>query len=161
MCKPPAPRTLAPHTVKSNFLSVTRQRRSKAWSVRCLEGSGHTICLRISTLKLSLSFAVSIVALMSCSPLGYANDWPQWRGPDRNGIAENEPPLISSWPEGGKRCRIPNSRSNGIRHRFCPPDTFGRPQIHGTVAYLAPQKDECPAFAPHVRPSSLRCERRH
>ena len=29
-----------------------------------------------------------------------ANDWPQWRGPDRNGIT-NEQGLLSQWQEGG------------------------------------------------------------
>jgi outer membrane protein assembly factor BamB len=31
-----------------------------------------------------------------------ADDWPQWRGPDRNGIS-NEQGLLSQWPEGGPK----------------------------------------------------------
>lgn len=30
-----------------------------------------------------------------------AADWPQWRGPDRNGVAPQCPPLADSWPKNG------------------------------------------------------------
>ncbi len=30
-----------------------------------------------------------------------ASDWPQWRGPDRNGILKESPPLPDRWPEKG------------------------------------------------------------
>jgi outer membrane protein assembly factor BamB len=30
-------------------------------------------------------------------------DWPQWRGPDRSGVAPQSPPLIDQWPEEGPR----------------------------------------------------------
>jgi hypothetical protein len=30
--------------------------------------------------------------------------WPQWRGPERNGVAESSPTLAPSWPEGGPPC---------------------------------------------------------
>jgi hypothetical protein len=52
-------------------------------------------------LKLSHCCTLLIVVLLSSLQRGYANDWPQWRGPDRDGIAHDEPPLISSWPEDG------------------------------------------------------------
>lgn len=32
---------------------------------------------------------------------GYASDWPQWRGPNRDGIAQDSPTLADSWPSGG------------------------------------------------------------
>jgi hypothetical protein len=36
------------------------------------------------------------------SPKGYdAADWPQWRGPDRNGIAPASPKLLERWPTNG------------------------------------------------------------
>ena len=28
-------------------------------------------------------------------------DWPQWRGPNRNGVADDGPPLARAWPAGG------------------------------------------------------------
>jgi outer membrane protein assembly factor BamB len=30
-------------------------------------------------------------------------DWPQWRGPDRNGVARESPPLADQWPAAGPR----------------------------------------------------------
>ena len=30
-----------------------------------------------------------------------AGEWPQWRGPGRDGVAAGEPALVSSWPEAG------------------------------------------------------------
>ena len=30
-------------------------------------------------------------------------DWPQWRGPNRTGVAPQSPPLIDQWPEEGPR----------------------------------------------------------
>ncbi|MCW8133092.1 MAG: PQQ-like beta-propeller repeat protein [Planctomycetota bacterium] len=31
------------------------------------------------------------------------SDWPQWRGPDRNGVAPNSPPLLDAFPEKGPK----------------------------------------------------------
>jgi outer membrane protein assembly factor BamB len=30
-------------------------------------------------------------------------EWGQWRGPNRNGVAPNSPPLVSSWPKAGPK----------------------------------------------------------
>jgi len=30
-------------------------------------------------------------------------DWPQWRGPDRTGVAQHSPPLASAWPDRGPK----------------------------------------------------------
>ena len=30
-------------------------------------------------------------------------DWPQWRGPDRNGISTSEMKLTNTWPETGPK----------------------------------------------------------
>ncbi len=35
-----------------------------------------------------------------CGPAAGADDWPQWRGPERDGISR-ETGLLQSWPEGG------------------------------------------------------------
>lgn len=32
-----------------------------------------------------------------------AGDWPEWRGPDRNGIAPDSPPLAETWPANGPK----------------------------------------------------------
>ena len=32
----------------------------------------------------------------------FSNDWPQWRGPNRNGISE-ETALLKEWPKGGPK----------------------------------------------------------
>jgi len=32
-----------------------------------------------------------------------AADWPQWRGPERNGVAAQSPPLIDTFPQGGPK----------------------------------------------------------
>ena len=36
-------------------------------------------------------------------PTPPATDWPQWRGPDRTGVAHNSPPLASAWPDSGPK----------------------------------------------------------
>lgn len=43
----------------------------------------------------------SNVLLVSMAALGaFANDWPQWRGPERDGIS-TETGLLQAWPFGG------------------------------------------------------------
>src|SRR5690349_4405054 len=41
-----------------------------------------------------------LVALMVVA--GRAEDWPQWRGPNRNGVSK-ETGLLKEWPEGGPK----------------------------------------------------------
>jgi len=48
-------------------------------------------------------FAFALFALTLPLTL-LAADWPQWRGPDRNGIAR-ETGLLQEWPEGGPKMR--------------------------------------------------------
>src|SRR5262245_64318887 len=43
------------------------------------------------------AFVVSVIALNAQSP---SFDWPQWRGPDRNGISK-ETGLLAQWPRSG------------------------------------------------------------
>jgi len=43
-----------------------------------------------------------IVVAFACSSI--AADWPQWRGPDRNGISK-EKGLLQEWPKGGPKLR--------------------------------------------------------
>jgi outer membrane protein assembly factor BamB len=50
-----------------------------------------------NTLTAMLFFILcSLILVLPAS----ADDWPQWRGPDRNGLS-NEKGLLSQWPEGG------------------------------------------------------------
>ncbi len=43
-----------------------------------------------------------LTPLLLVSVLAGAADWPQWRGPNRDGISQ-ETGLLSSWPSGGPR----------------------------------------------------------
>lgn len=49
-------------------------------------------------------FLVCAVALTLCASLTFcwADDWPQWRGPDRTGVSK-ESGLLRAWPEGGPK----------------------------------------------------------
>ena len=40
------------------------------------------------------------VVLLVCPPLTEAADWPQWLGPERNGISQ-ETGLLEAWPADG------------------------------------------------------------
>ena len=45
--------------------------------------------------------SVPLLALTCCAP-AFCADWPQWRGPHRDGISA-ETGLLDSWPAGGPR----------------------------------------------------------
>jgi outer membrane protein assembly factor BamB len=47
-----------------------------------------------------ISIVLAAVAASSLTSLALAADWPQWRGPQRDGIS-TETGLMKSWPEGG------------------------------------------------------------
>ncbi len=40
--------------------------------------------------------------LLMLGSVGWANDWPQWRGPNRDGVCQ-ETGLLQQWPEGGPK----------------------------------------------------------
>jgi len=44
--------------------------------------------------------AIRLIYLLSACTLAWAADWPQWRGPNRDGISP-ETGLLDSWPKGG------------------------------------------------------------
>ena len=52
------------------------------------------------TMRATLGFAVMSVLLMEV--LARANDWPPWRGPNRDGHSK-ETGLLMAWPEDGPR----------------------------------------------------------
>src|SRR5579859_7705680 len=45
-----------------------------------------------------------IVLLLMLTTPAAADDWPQWRGPGRDGVS-NETGLLQEWPEGGPSLR--------------------------------------------------------
>lgn len=49
--------------------------------------------------SLRLSFLISC-GLLAAASVSFA-DWPQWRGPGRDGVAAKGPPLAATWPENG------------------------------------------------------------
>jgi outer membrane protein assembly factor BamB len=56
--------------------------------------------LFVRLLRLSCPLALpTILALMSVST-GQSQDWPQWRGPNRDGVLESEVELVQSLPKG-------------------------------------------------------------
>ena len=58
------------------------------------------IVLNISSICLAVS--ISGVLFAALTENGVNNDWPQWRGPNRDGIS-NETGLLKSWPESGPK----------------------------------------------------------
>ena len=75
--------------------------------------------------------AVSMIASAIIGVLGvpndsYSEDWPQWRGPERNGISA-ETGLLQQWPEAGPRL-IWQIRNLG--------DGYGAPSIADGKIYL-------------------------
>jgi outer membrane protein assembly factor BamB len=53
--------------------------------------------------RLPLSGLVCLLVLSATVPT-FADDWPQWRGPQRNGVSK-ETGLLQSWPKEGPRLR--------------------------------------------------------
>ncbi len=47
-------------------------------------------------------FSAMLLCLFVLGSLGWAGDWPQWRGPDRDGVCE-ETGLLQQWPQGGPK----------------------------------------------------------
>jgi outer membrane protein assembly factor BamB len=47
------------------------------------------------------TFPLFLSAALILTASAFSADWPQWRGPLRNGIAPDSPKLADSWPEGG------------------------------------------------------------
>src|SRR5687767_6940559 len=49
----------------------------------------------------SESMRNSLTLLLVSMAICVAADWPQWRGPNRDGVAPDSPPLIDKIPEAG------------------------------------------------------------
>ncbi len=59
------------------------------------------------TTKLTLSLIAS--SLLVGISFAHGDDWPQWRGPNRNAVS-NESGLLTQWPEGGPKRLWTNDR---------------------------------------------------
>ena len=46
--------------------------------------------------------AILTLVLTSITLTSFAGDWPQWRGPNRDGVS-TEKGLLDKWPEGGPK----------------------------------------------------------
>jgi outer membrane protein assembly factor BamB len=47
------------------------------------------------------AFVFTTALLFALNHATVAGDWPQWRGPSRNGISADSPPLANEWPSRG------------------------------------------------------------
>lgn len=58
---------------------------------------------RITTPSSAQTLGAAVLALvLACAPAFATGDWPQWRGPNRDGKAPDRG-LVNHWPEGGPR----------------------------------------------------------
>ena len=58
----------------------------------------------MNTLKICRGYLpLGLIVALQLAPLA-AHDWPQWRGPQRNGVSE-ETGLLKEWPQGGPKLR--------------------------------------------------------
>lgn len=48
-----------------------------------------------------VAFCISVFCVPALCVVASADDWPQWRGPDRTGVVPSSPPLADAWPEEG------------------------------------------------------------
>ena len=64
---------------------------------------------------------LAAVTVASCSLVGAAADWPQWRGPLRTGIS-SETGLLQEWPAGGPKLLW---RVNNVGSGFSTPSVVG------------------------------------
>jgi outer membrane protein assembly factor BamB len=76
-----------------------------------------------------LVFVVSL-AICSCTLVAGAADWPQWRGPERNGISK-ETGLLRTWPQEGPKL---------LWHVKDAGDGYSTPSIKGDHIYLLGNK---------------------
>lgn len=59
------------------------------------------------------------------TPADAGSDWPQWRGPTRNGVLPNSPPLLDAWPEGGPKLLWKSEMLPGKLSGWVGPPTIG------------------------------------
>jgi len=71
------------------------------------------------------------IALTLCSSLGLAEDWPAWRGPDRDGMCR-EKGLLKQWPADGPKLLW---KTKGLG------EGFSGPAIVGNILYTMGNRD--------------------
>jgi outer membrane protein assembly factor BamB len=82
---------------------------------------------RLLTALAAFCLCLPVVSVSRSVNLGVATaDWPQWRGPERNGISQ-ERGLLKQWPKEGPKLRW---QLNDIG------DGYSTPAIVGTRLYL-------------------------
>lgn len=74
----------------------------------------------------------ALLVLLTVTLPALADDWPQFRGPERTGVSK-EKGLLQSWPKGGPKL-LWTYRNAGLG--------FGGPSIVGARAYLLGARDE-------------------
>ena len=85
---------------------------------------------------------VTIVAALTAAASLYAGDWPQWRGPLRNGVVPNSPTLLDEFPEDGpKRLWVTKPLMDADAERFgagtvSDPGGWGSVSVVGNRAYV-------------------------
>ncbi len=75
---------------------------------------------------------IFLVAATLLQSITFASDWPQWRGPLRDGSSSSSAPLAESWPEEGPKLLweseiVPSGDDGG----------FGSPVVAGGQVYLS------------------------
>ncbi|MHC4994300.1 MAG: PQQ-binding-like beta-propeller repeat protein [Planctomycetota bacterium] len=75
--------------------------------------------------------SVLLIGATGCVVESHATDWNQWRGPNRDGVAPNSPPLIANLPDKGLKPvwvseNIPSQRAGG----------WGSPVVANGKVYL-------------------------
>ena len=80
-------------------------------------------------MKIRLSLAFILGVCLVCAAM--AADWPQWRGPDRNGISK-ETGLLKHWPQEGPKLLWQVSNID---------DGYSTPSVVGERIYLSSSKD--------------------
>lgn len=75
--------------------------------------------------------ALAAVCLLA-SPLLTAADWPQWRGPDRDGVSK-EAGLLKEWPQGGPKLAW-KAKLGGVG--------YGSPAVVGERLYVTAAEDD-------------------
>ena len=76
--------------------------------------------------------SLSIVLLISIASLAGADDWPQWRGPDRNSVSR-EKGLLATWPKDGPKL-LWTVKDAGLG--------FSAPVVVGKTVFLCGTRDE-------------------
>src|SRR5574340_1457065 len=105
-CGPEGNKRFWPGTSSTN--AFWHRRRSRAAESSC---GGTEFCLPLARCKNSVSsqcdtllvmLRCSVISLVWLCATAAAADWPQWRGPNRDGVSQ-ETGLLQAWPGGGPK----------------------------------------------------------